>query len=511
MSGWSLKEGSIKKILLDDNELWEKHKKFFSKKTVMKNLYKITLYEAILESSLKDEKTNVLNIIAEKFAEKYWDFKNINKFKITMYNGRSYKSSQEINIENIRKKYNLINKSIIFENLIDYAKQDYIIQTKKVLKTNVLGALYNDFDGTIYRFDKKEEVLVLNKCFVCFFKKNFRELKTLIKYRKIELLKQLNNNYMDIKEYFLNNNLEFNKNFYSEIDHKIETFQNICLESIKIKKNRERPMNSKQGFKFEVNYCVLLLENIKNRINTKDGLREITGAGENRIVTFIDWLKYIGSVEGTARNLKLTKLGEAYVKLKESDDYLEPLMLYHLLRNPNLNERDGHYYFSTLVNELFYSIVFDYENTISLEKIKSELFKIGADPKYPTFITSAVTTLTDSQSGFGKMGILEKTHKKGKDEIFEIHSYWIEPLIGAYIIYDMWKDGQTAMEITNIINEKYNLGRMFLMSSDAVKETLLEIQALNLIEIEERAGLNQIRIKKNITKEDILNMIIDEA
>ncbi|MDP0505973.1 MAG: DUF4007 family protein [Fusobacterium sp. JB019] len=270
-------------------------------------------------------------------------------------------------------------------------------------------------------------------------------------------------------------------------------------------------MNSKQGFKFEVNYCILLLEKIKSGVNTKEGLKDVTGAGENRIVTFIQWLKYIGSIEVIGLNLKLTNLGEAYIRLKESDDYLEPLMLYHLLRDPYSSENDGHYYFSTLVNELFYNTVFDYENTISLEKIKSELIKIGADPKYPKFISSAFKTLIDSQSGFGKMGILEKTNKNEKDEVVEVHSYWIEPLVGAYIIYDMWKDGQTAMEITNIINEKYNLGRMFLMNADAIEETLLEIQALNLIEIEKRAGLNQIRIKKNITKEDILNRIIEEA
>ncbi len=67
------------------------------------------------------------------------------------------------------------------------------------------------------------------------------------------------------------------------------------------------------------------------------------------------------------------------------------------------------------------------------------------------------------------------------------------------------------MEIQKIVNEKYNLGRIFLMDEDAVLETLEEIQALGLIHIETIAGLYQIRIDKTISKDDILNMIIERA
>lgn len=267
-------------------------------------------------------------------------------------------------------------------------------------------------------------------------------------------------------------------------------------------------MHSKQGFRFETKYCIKLLNAIKNNINNKDALKDITGAGENRIIAFLDWLKYINAIEIKNQEITLTYLGKAYLLLEESDDLLEPLMLYHLLRNPDLENNDGHYYFSEVVTEVLYNKFLDYENNLNSEYIKNELFKKGADKKYPQFITSVINTLSDSSSGFGKMGLLEKLEDKDQ---YEIHSYWVEPLIGAYILYDIWDDHKTSMGINNIVNDKYNLGKMFLMDEEAIKETLGEIQALGLIDIEKGAGLNQIRIKDKYTKEDILDMIVREV
>jgi len=186
-------------------------------------------------------------------------------------------------------------------------------------------------------------------------------------------------------------------------------------------------------------------------------------------------------------------------------------MLYHLLRNPDLEKNDGHFYFSELVNDILYRFISDYSNTTSTEEIKKELIKIGAEEKYPQFITQAITTISDAEAGFGKIGILEELESEGKDKNFEVHSYWVEPLVAAYIIYDIWKDGQTSMGIDKIVSEKYNLGRMFLMDEDAVRETLEEIQSKKLITIETIAGLNQIRINPSISKENILDMIIKEV
>jgi hypothetical protein len=270
-------------------------------------------------------------------------------------------------------------------------------------------------------------------------------------------------------------------------------------------------MHSKQGFKFELDYSLVLMKYIKEGNINKDKLKDVTGAGENKITTFYDWLKYIGAIDGSLSEIKLTKLGEAYLKIQENDDFLDPLVLYHLLKNPDLQEKDGHFYFATLMNEIFYNIVFDYENKKSLETIKKEMIKLGADEKYPNFIMGSLNSLIDSQSGFGKMGIIEKSDSNSKGDIYEAHSYWVEPLVGAYILYDMWEDNRASMGIDNIAHDKYNLGRMFLMDKEAVEEILEEIKALGLITVEKGSGLNQIKINRKHTKEDILEMMIKEA
>ena len=109
------------------------------------------------------------------------------------------------------------------------------------------------------------------------------------------------------------------------------------------------------------------------------------------------------------------------------------------------------------------------------------------------------------------MGILEEVNSDKKGTAFELHSYWVEPLVGAYIIYDLWREGQTTMEISSIMHDKYNIGRIFLMDQDAIMETLEEIKALGLIDINLTAGLNQITKSSRYTKEDILDMMIKQS
>ena len=270
-------------------------------------------------------------------------------------------------------------------------------------------------------------------------------------------------------------------------------------------------MHSKQKFKLEIPYILKLAKIIKDKEGSKDALKEESGAGENRVVTFIEWLKYIEAVKGTGKELELTKLGEFYLDAKDSHDYIEPLMLYHLCRNPDLEKNDGHYYFSEILNEYLSAKISDFDNKVSIESAKKYLLDFGADSKYPEFIVAAIKTLSDSETGFGKMGLLEEVQSDKKDTIYELHSYWVEPLVGAYIIYDLWKEGQTAMPINSIINDKYNIGRIFLMDQDAITETLEEIKALGLIDINLTGGLNQITKSSRYTKEDILDMMIKNS
>lgn len=247
----------------------------------------------------------------------------------------------------------------------------------------------------------------------------------------------------------------------------------------------------------------LAKENNNITLQNKELISEELGMGIPKVETL---LQYLG-ICGIIKNKELTYLGKKIIDMDGDYDFIEPLIYYGLVKNPKKN---GHYIYSSLVNDTLYNFwITGIENVKKQSLLKENMSNnIRGIGNWDKLNGVALGTLTNTQNGFGKMGILEKLEDKDQ---YEIHSYWVEPLIGAYILYDMWNDHQTSMGITNIVNDKYNLGRMFLMDEEAIEETLGEIQALGLIDIEKGAGLNQIRIKKRYTKEDILDMIIREV
>lgn len=505
MAGWDLKKGNAKITNFNDEYLWDKAKDFLSRKTTMKNLYKITLIRSFINinDGFVSSKTNIFNEVVYEFSKIMWNFKSeFSMIDATIYNGVSSESKQDKIINEIKSVYKLDQKCK-FGELNKAVKWKYIEKTKSVIKTNVIGAVFYDFNEEIYSFDLKNEELFFSEEYAKFFRNNKEILLQLLWYREIEFIKISEKDSEKIMKYYGNT-------FYVHgLDENYYELINTIIKNAKYRKDDS--MHSKQGFRFEIPYCIKLISEIENGNTSKDELKDDTGAGGPKVDTFMVWLKYINAIIEENQKISLTALGRTYLKIAEADDYVEPLMLYHLLRNPDLARNDGQFYFSELVNDILNRVVSDYSNTITNEEIKKEMLKIGVDKNDLKFVTSAITTILDAETGFGKIGILEVIGNKGKETCFEVHSYWVEPLVAAYIIYDMWEEGQTSIGIDKIVNEKYNLGRMFLMDEEAVRETLEEIQSKKLITIETIAGLNQIRINPSISKDDILGMIIKEV
>lgn len=264
-----------------------------------------------------------------------------------------------------------------------------------------------------------------------------------------------------------------------------------------------------QKFTFELSTGLKLIKLVKNNntisLSNKDLIGEELGMGVPKVETLLQYLEICGII----KNKELTYLGKKIIDMNGDYDFVEPLIYYELVKNP---EKNGHYIYSSLVNDTLYNFWITGIETIERQSLLKETMSNNIrqleNKNWNDLNGLALKALINTQNGFGKMGLLEKI--EGKDQ-YEIHSYWIEPLIGAYIIYDIWDEHQTSMGINNIVNEKYNLGKMFLMDEEAIEETLGEIQALGLIDIEKGAGLNQIRINKKYTKEDILDMIVREV
>lgn len=218
LKGWHLNEGNIESRNLPEEILWVLHGKFFSKKTVMKNLYKLTLLKSIVEvSSFDNEDDNIFENLLEQFGKNYLNFKMENDLNVTIYNGKSKLCSQDEVINDL--KINNINyKDLSFEEKIKYLKN-----TKKIFKKNVIGALYSDFDGNIYCFNKKEEKIKLNDSFKKFYEKNFDKILDLINYRTIEFLKISSTETNKIKNFITSNSIFLSKDYYFVIDNFIRS------------------------------------------------------------------------------------------------------------------------------------------------------------------------------------------------------------------------------------------------------------------------------------------------
>lgn len=212
-AGWNLKEGEINSSIEFEHAITN----FFSKKNRMNNLYKLLLFQAILNIENRVNQ-DVFYEVAIEFAELYFEYKKTYELNMTIYNGRSEQSAVDVLIQNLFKK-NIQN----YKTILDQDKIDYIYSIKKVLKTNVIGALYKSLNEIPYSFNIKLENLELNNNFKNFLDNNKKILNTLIFSRMIEFFKisEKDKNIL-IKEMEKNNILNCEEDFYLKIQDEIK-------------------------------------------------------------------------------------------------------------------------------------------------------------------------------------------------------------------------------------------------------------------------------------------------
>lgn len=226
MKGWDLKEGEILKKDLNNEEMIDLFYNFFQKKTKMNNLYKLFLLKSVLECSEFQEE-NLFEKIYHNFGKNYWNFTTKVNFNINTSRGKI--TTQKKIILDIKNTIG-INFSNHFNENLDFLKQQYLNDTKKNLKTYVVGALYGDFKGIIYSFNKKENIIILNENLREFMFKNKKILFELIDYKIIEFLKLVNKK-SDLE------NLKILNDYHLNIEN--DLYEKIDLIFSDLKKNKE--------------------------------------------------------------------------------------------------------------------------------------------------------------------------------------------------------------------------------------------------------------------------------
>lgn len=262
---------------------------------------------------------------------------------------------------------------------------------------------------------------------------------------------------------------------------------------------------SGQKFQFQViNFIDVLIE-LSDGCDSTKKLSEKLGMGVPKIESIVQYLKIVDCVN--SKEFKVTNFGEAIIKLKNKD-LVYPLIYSKLCRGW---ENGGHFFFSRMANNVLYERALSYDNTITSEEAKEHMIEfeeeVGINRKdYLSLSRQALTALSNTTTGFGKMGMLRDVDKDN----FTVSYYDPEELVAAYVIYDRLQGEQTAVPFKDIVEGDYHIGRIFHLMEDDVFDIFERLRDRKLIGLEVTGGLNQISINPSYTKNDILEEMLDE-
>jgi len=189
MRGWNLNAGFILKEVKNDNEIWLYLSKLFSSKTRNTTSYKFVFLRCILENiyNLDTNLCITIDSLFMKFTEIYWNLVVLNKLSQC-----STKSSVEIELIHYIDT-SLVNIGTIeFNSLPNTIKDQLYERVTKVGKKYVIGALYGDFDGSIYEFSKISNLIKLSPKFYEFFRNYNKIIYSLNNYELIKYIGKFN-------------------------------------------------------------------------------------------------------------------------------------------------------------------------------------------------------------------------------------------------------------------------------------------------------------------------------
>lgn len=196
MAGWNLKFGELKDYDVSDDRYWSLFNFVFSDSSRKRNTYKFGLIKSILDNLFNgtDKDTgfyiSYYDLFA-KFAENYWNL----VIKYDLRQMRKDGKSEFSKIENILNaavlNYGIL-QSLGFES-IDDSQRDVIIKNVAMeCKKCVIGALYEDFEGTLYSFILADTGIYLSYKAYAFMLKYKSEIENLNYYAWAKFLEKVN-------------------------------------------------------------------------------------------------------------------------------------------------------------------------------------------------------------------------------------------------------------------------------------------------------------------------------
>lgn len=196
MAGWNKKSGPLVDYAPSEDELWSLFNHVFSDGSKKTNTYKFGLIKSICDQIYTlNEESDCFFLSYEslfaKFTENYWNL--VNKYNIRQMrnNGNSDYSRVEILIKNVAINNNLPD-NIPFTSLHEQIKTQLIKDVAKDCKRNVIGALYEDFQGKLYSFDLSGKGIYLSLAAYNFISKYKMDIEKLNYYSWARFLEKVN-------------------------------------------------------------------------------------------------------------------------------------------------------------------------------------------------------------------------------------------------------------------------------------------------------------------------------
>lgn len=205
-AGWELGHGELTKNNIDFDTLWNRFNFVFSDSCRKTSTYKFGFIKAILDNLLSAAPTSLgmeisFDDLFSKFAENYWNL--ITKYHLKQL--RINTPNPDMAVSKLEQTFMAITNrephaaNIEFENLASVDKTAIIQQIKRDCSKFVIGALYNDFNGELYGFDKKAARIWIHYGAYQFLWAHKQEIERLNYYAWAKFLERINNDSVSIK------------------------------------------------------------------------------------------------------------------------------------------------------------------------------------------------------------------------------------------------------------------------------------------------------------------------